>query len=234
MKMTTVRTAVTVLGLLLLAAAGSGCRGVQVDGHDLTFRETPEPFVPDNLQQLTPWLPPALRRVAILPLTATDQDLAPETRAQLEQLLPIELNRTEQFEVVQVTPGQLRRWTGRSRWGVTDSLPADLLKRIQSQLECDAVVFAHLTAYRPYPPLVMGWKLHLVDAREGQVWWASDVIYDAGDERVAHSAVQYEREFQTGRLPTADPATILRSPGRFGQYTLATSLGTLQRHEKNH
>jgi hypothetical protein len=221
-------------GLCLLASLGSGCRSINVDGHEIALGGEPDAYAPQNLSQASPWLPANLRRVAVLPLTATDNELAAETRVQLEQLLPVELNRTEQFEVVPVTPEQLRRWTGRSRWGVTDTLPPDLLKHLQTRLECDAVIFAHLTAYRPYPPLMVGWKLHLVDARDAQIWWASDVIFDAGDERVAQSAVQFEREFQTGRVPTADPATILRSPGRFGQYTLAASLGTLQRHEKNH
>ncbi len=193
-----------------------------------------EEFAPQNFHQSTAWLPREMRRVAVLPMTATSfEALNPSSRDQLELLLPAELNRTELFEVVRVTPEQLRRWTGRPRWGVTEALPPDLFARIRSQLGCDGVVFAHLTAYRPYPPLVMGWKLHLVDAREPQIWWTCDVVYDAGNQAVARNAVHYEREHQVNHLSASDPATILRSPGRFGQYTLATSLQTLQRHEKN-
>jgi hypothetical protein len=201
---------------------------------ELAGRNSGPEFAPQNVHQTTPWLPRELRRVAVLPMTAVGAEtITDSSREQLELLLPAELTRTELFEVVRVTPDQMRRWTGRPRWSVTDSLPSDLFQRIADQLGCDGVIFAHLTAYRPYPPLVMGWKLHLVDAQEPQVWWTCDVLYDAGDQTVARGAVRYEREHQANRLPPADPATILRSPGRFGQYTLATSLETLQRHEKN-
>lgn len=191
-------------------------------------------FQPQNFHQTTAWLPRDVRRVAVLPLTAaTGELLNNSTRDQLEQLLPRELNRTGLFEVMQVEPETLRRWTGKSRWGVAEALPADFFALIREQLGCDAVIFAHVTAFRAYAPLALGWKLHLVDTRQPRIWWACDVMYDAGDQGVARGATRFEREQQGSRLTSGDPATILRSPGRFGQYTLATSLETLQRHERN-
>jgi hypothetical protein len=200
----------------LLALAGGGCV------HSTPPRQGaglgPE-FEPQNFHQTTAWLPRDVRRVAVLPLTAATEDLlSSSTRDQLEQLLPRELNRTGLFEVIQVEPEALRRWTGKSRWGVADALPVNFLTLIREQLGCDAVIFAHVTAFRAY----------------AQIWWACDVLYDAGDQSVARGATRFEREQQGSRLTAGDPATILRSPGRFGQYTLATSLETLQRHEKNH
>lgn len=212
---------------LLLAGCAHGPAGAGLDNG--------ASFAPKNFHQTTAWMPRELRRVAVLPMTAVSAEVIGDaSRDQLEQLLTAELTRTELFEVVRVTPDQLRRWTGRTRWGVAEVLPPGLFQRIQDQLGCDGVIFAHVTAYRPYPPLAMGWKLHLVATREPQIWWTCDVLYDAGNQAVAQSAVRYEREHQANRLPAADPATILRSPGRFGQYTLAASLGTLQRHERNH
>lgn len=219
---------------LAVVFLGSGCSHLADARLDRAGLKSGPEFTPQNFHQTTAWLPRGMRRVAVLPLTAVASEIIPDSsRDQLELLLPSELTRTELFEVVRVTPDQLRRWTGRSRWTVTDTLPPQLFQRIQDQLGCDGVVFAHLTAYRPYPPLTMGWKLHLVDVREPQIWWTCDVLYDAGDQTVARSAIRYEREHQSNRLPSADPATILRSPGRFGQYTLAASLETLQRPERN-
>lgn len=217
-----------------VAALLSGCAHEMSSEGGLGWIAPVEEYKPQNYHQATAWLPRDLRRVAVLPLTmATSDEMSESSLAQLEQLLPGELTRTELFEVVVVTPEQLRRWTGKSRWRVTDELPANFFEQIRAQLGCDGVVFTHLTAYRPYPPLMMGWKLHLVDARQPHIWWSCDLMYDAGDQSVARSAVRFEHEHQNGRLPSSDPATILRSPGRFGQYTLAASLGTLQRHEKN-
>lgn len=220
---------------LLTSWLGAGCvHRVSAGGDSGGGGGAREFAAPQNFHQTSAWLPQTLRRVAVLPLTVLSPEaLSDSGRDQLELILAAELARTELFEVVRVTPDQVRRWTGRSRWGVADALPPDLLERIQQQLGCDGVIFAQLTAYRPYPPLAMGWKLHLVATSEPQVWWTSDVLFDAGDQSVARSAVRYEREFQASRLPVADPATILRSPGRFGQYSLAASLETLQRHEKN-
>ncbi|HSH15113.1 MAG TPA: hypothetical protein VLD18_03700 [Verrucomicrobiae bacterium] len=216
----------------LLALAVGGCVHSNPASHGTGMK--PE-FEPQNFHQTTAWLPRDVRRVAVLPLTAaTGELLNHSTRDQLEQLLPRELNRTELFEVIQVRPEALRRWTGKSRWGVTDALPADFFALIREHLGCDAVIFAHVTAFRAYAPMAMGWKLHLVDTRQPQIWWACDVMYDAGDQSVARGATRFEREQQGSRLTAGDPATILRSPGRFGQYTLATSLETLQRHERNH
>ena len=221
--------------LACLGLLSAGCRHLPGGEAAAASQGASTEFTPQNYHQTTPWLPRELRRVAVLPLTTLTADALTEAgRDQLEQMLSVELTRTELFEVVRVTPDQLRRWTGRPRWGVTDALPPDLLHRIEQQLGCDGVIFAELTAYRPYPPLAMGWKLHLVAADGTQVWWTSDVLYDAGNQTVARGAVRYEREYQAHRLPASDPATILRSPGRFGQYTLAASLETLQRHEKNH
>ncbi len=233
MPRTDIHRASLALFPLLAGLLSTGCSHLTGSRLELTNRNSGPEFTPENYHQSTAWLPRNLRRVAVLPMTTVaDETIADASREQLEQLLPTELTRTELFEVVRVTPEQLRRWTGRPRWRAADSLPPDLFQRIQDQLGCDGVIFAHLTAYRPHPPLAMGWKLHLVDAHEPQVWWTCDVLFDAGDQTVARSAVRFEREHQASHLPTADPETILRSPGRFGQYTLAASLATLQRHEK--
>lgn len=220
----------SLLGSLLALTVG-GCVHSNPTNHGAGLG--PE-FQPQNFHQTTAWLPRDVRRVAVLPLTAaTGELLNNSTRDQLEQLLPRELNRTGLFEVIQVEPETLRRWTGKSRWGVADALPADFFALLREQLGCDAVIFAHVTAFRAYAPMAMGWKLHLVDTRQPQIWWACDVMYDAGDQSVARGATRFEREQQGSRPTSGDPATILRSPGRFGQYTLATSLETLQRHERN-
>lgn len=191
-------------------------------------------FVPQNFRQDSAWLPRDFRRVAVLPLTtATDDLLGENQRLQLDRQVAVAVGRTELFEVIQVSPDQLRRWTGRHRWAIEDELPAEFLSGLRERLHCDAVIFAKVTAYRPYPPLTVGWKLHLVNASEPGIVWASDMIFDAGNEAVANSAVSYHRENQTADRTGARPETVLRSPGRFGEYTLAASFGTMQGHEKN-
>lgn len=214
-----------------LSLAGSGCATSSLSSMGMGSK--PE-FQPANYRQEAAWLPQDFKRVAVLPLTTVGSDLLSlRDRQQLNRQVAEAVGRTELFEVVQVSPEELRRWTGRSEWAIEDSLPPDFLSGLRERLQCDAVVFAKVTAYRPYPPLSVGWKLHLVNAAEPAVVWASDVIFDAGNEAVANSAISYHRQHQTADRSAVRPETVLRSPGRFGEYTLAASFGTLQRHEKN-
>jgi hypothetical protein len=218
---------------LLSGLLVSGCATSDRTGGRTTVLSAGSDAQPGNFHQSTAWLPTDVRRVAVLPLTAWSGDAIDYlTQARLERQLATELVRAELFELVIVDPAELRRWTGRSGWEVTDALPPDLLARLNEQLGCEGVMFAHVTAFRPHSPQSMGWRLHLVDTREPKVLWACDLFYDTGAQEVARSAVRYEKEHQAGRLPASDPATILRSPGRFGQFTLAASLETLQRPQK--
>jgi hypothetical protein len=95
------------------------------------------------------------------------------------------------------------------------------------------VMFSELTVFKPYKPVVMGWKLHLIDSHRPHVWWASDLVFDSGNQAVANSAVKFSQENLSGGFKGASSETILLSPSRFGQYTLAASLGTLQGRAKN-
>ena len=232
--MSAVHQRLFLLALVLLAGVGlfSGCAHPVIAGQEVSIlRATPE-HAPDNFHQATAWLPGDLRRVAVLPVTAVEGEMmTDQVRVGLEQLVPDEVTRTKRFEVVNITPDELRRWTGKSHWTITEALPPDFFTGLRARLGCDAVVFAHLTSYRSYPPLVMGWKLHLVDTREPRTWWACDLVFDAGDRSVAQSALRFAQERQAGRGGTSEPRMILQSPGRFGQYTLAASLGTLQPNE---
>ena len=185
-------------------------------------------YKPANVFCLSPQLPNSVRRVAILPITA----LLPGTDAEAgqEALQPVllgELGKSRAFEVVSVTPDQLKQWTGRATWTAEELLPPNLLKTIRESLGCQAVLFTRLTHYRPYKPPAVGWNIKLVDCQDARIWWSIDEVFDAGNPPVANAARRYYQQyFQAGQtLP--DSQTILNSPSRFGQYTLSAALATL-------
>ena len=108
-------------------------------------------------------LPREVRRVAVLPIAGENTD--PDMDFGQESLQPVlvgELNKRGLFELVVVTPEQLTQWTGKSHWSAAEKLPSQLLERLRDDLGCDAVLFARLSQYKPYPPLAMGWNLQLV------------------------------------------------------------------------
>jgi hypothetical protein len=173
-------------------------------------------------------LPATLRRVAVLPLTTDGSDLiTQEGRDALQPVLYTELKKTRAFELVFVSPAQLRAVTGRAEWNAGEALPQDFFPRLHDAFGCDAVIFCRLGQFRAYPPLAVGWDLKLVDGSQRQMVWAIDEVYDAGDPSIETAARNYyERGVHTDD-PLGDPGSILLSPRRFGQYTASAALSTL-------
>jgi hypothetical protein len=182
-----------------------------------------------NAYRLDDRLPPQCRRVAVLPLAcnASEPD-AEEGARTLEPVLHTELAKCALFELVFISPEELRHWTGKTAWAAEEKLPVDLLGRVRAASGCDAVLFARLAHYRPYGPLQVGFNLKLVDAADPRViYWAADQVYDAGQPAVARQAKGfYHHQAYAGR-PLRDNRTILMSPRWFGQFALSSILATL-------
>ena len=180
----------------------------------------------NNAFNAAPQLPPELKRVAFLPATAEAAGDSSDGLAVLEPVLRQELSRTGRFEMVPVTHEQLREWTGRVQWKTVDQLPADFFQKIREKTGCNAVFFSHLTHYHAYPPIVIGWRLALVDGSEPRTRWAVDEFYDGGDEAIAKAARLYNAKHLPSQ-PMGDPSVVLGSPRRFGQFVTSALLGTL-------
>jgi len=173
--------------------------------------------------------PPAdLRRVALLPLTAARDDRNHNAGLRtLEPLLQRGLVARQAFEVAPVSPDWLRRETGRAAWRIDEPLPPDLLDRVMQAHGCDAVLFAHLSDYHPYPPLRVGWRIKLIAGAQARVVWSVDELFDASQPRVVSSARRFYQAHQWGVSANGHSRAILDSPRRFGAYTIAETLGTL-------
>jgi hypothetical protein len=183
---------------------------------------------PPNAFRAGSRFPREIRRVAVLPIAAESTD--PDMDFGQESLQPVlvgELNKRGLFELVVVTPEQLTHWTGKSHWSAAEKLPAQLLERLRDDLGCDAVLFARLSQYKPYPPLAVGWNLQLVLVDHPQTYWAADEVFDMSECRVAASAEQYGRRQFDGKYLRSNPSSISLSPRQFSQYSLAVLLATL-------
>ncbi len=184
-----------------------------------------------NVHRTAEKLPERLRRVALLPLSTEPgrSDIA-SGRAALEPILQSELDRLNTFEVIRVTPEQLRHLTGRSEWSASEKLPLDFLSSLKNEIGVDGILFCRLTRYHPYPPMAIGWNLKLVDATDGQVWWAADEMFDLSDPTVVTAARRWELKHQKYYQSTpllADSRTALISPRRLGRYSAAALFATL-------
>jgi len=183
---------------------------------------------PENVFAWPPVLPPELKRVAVLPLTAKGpEDSLPDGCEALAPALLDELVRTEKFEVAAVRPENLRASSGRQAWTGTERLPKDFFDSLRREYNCDAVLFCELTVYHAYAPLAIGWRLKLVDARTHKILWAADEVFDGSRSEVTQKA----RLFWLKRDASAEKNDLrwqlANSPRQFGRYTAAAVLATL-------
>ena len=187
-------------------------------------------FEPKNVYRAMEVLPGDLQRVVLMPVTVATPELATlDHRNQLARILEEELRKAHRFEVVRATPEELRRGFGKESFSAGETLPADLLSRIQSAHSADGVLFVQIASYRPFPPVAIGWKLRLVTADQGRTLWSLDETFDASQAEVARSARDYFRGHHTGSAELADPQADLRSPTRFCRYTGQAVWQTLPR-----
>lgn len=215
-----------VIGCAVLAgsvALWSGCRTVQ-----LVDPVVGSNYVPDNVHHFNGRLASQVRRVAVLPLTCDGRRGEVEAgRETLEPVLLKELGKTKRFELITVSPDQLRHWTGRTVWTAEERLSLDLLRLLREELGCEAVLFSRVTQFHAYPPLVVGLNLKLVDAADPKFLWVADEVFDAADPPVVNGARRYQQRQERLPAAVADSRSILYSPTRFGHYAASTLFATL-------
>ncbi|MCE2827610.1 MAG: hypothetical protein LW626_11085 [Verrucomicrobium sp.] len=205
----------SVAWLLAVGLLAGGCESPKPTLPELGAR-----FEPKNVYRAVEVLPGDLQRVVLMPVTIASPELATlDQRNQLAQVLEEELRKTHRFEVVRATREELRRGFGKDAFSAGESLPPDLLTRIQSAHSADGVMFVQISSYRPYPPVAIGWELRLVTADQGRTLWSFDETFDASQAEIARSARDYFKAHHTGASELADPQADLRSPIRFCRYT---------------
>jgi hypothetical protein len=184
-------------------------------------------YQPANVFTWSTTLPAGLKRVAILPVASMDANDLPAGREALEPILQAELFKLGTFEVVFPNPESLRAHTGRVSWNSEDELPPAFFSSLRESTGCDAVLFCRLTTFHAYAPLVVGWRMRLVEVNRQVTLWATDEVFDAGKSSVRNGARRYQLDEIACARTAPDDWSILNSPRQFGQYATASLLATL-------
>ncbi len=207
------------LALTFAALLLGGCASSGSAGH-------PAVWMP-NVYRTSNALPAGLRRVAVLPVTCESGVDAEAGRDALQPVLLAELSKTGAFQVVPVSPEDMRALTGRSFWSANEVLPSDFFERLRKATACDAVLFCQLKHFRAYPPVAVGWDLKLVEADHRSILWALDEVFDAGQPSIACAAQHYYAQATRPPSSLGDAQLVLLSPRLFGQYAAASSLAAM-------
>lgn len=75
------------------------------------------------------------------------------------------------------------------------------LSQIHKTVKADAILRGTITRYEPYPHLIIGLRLELIDLSNGQLLWALEQIWDAADKSTQDRIRDY---YKTAILPMND------------------------------
>jgi len=89
------------------------------------------------------------------------------------------------------------------------------LVSIQKTLKCDAILVGTVTEYQPYPHMIMGLQLKMLDLKDGQLIWALEQIWDSADKTTEYRIKNYFKcHIRSGFAPLREDLVAI-SPLRF-------------------
>lgn len=209
--------AVLAAGLLLVF---SGCRTIDQDWD----KPSGSAFVPTNYYQKGP-MPPSVRRVAVLPLFSKEWDHVDLN--DFQQTFATELSLRNEFEVVVVLPERMNAIFGQDEISSVEPITSTEFAALVQQMGADAVLFTDLTSYSPYRPIVMGVRCKLIDARNADVLWAFDTVFDSGNPSVSTAARRFHSDEAAPPYPLQNSSSILQSPLRYSKYVADATFSTI-------
>ncbi len=206
---------------LILIVSTSGCETLKLKRTKVAVAAVPQNyFAPAKTGE-------QFRRVALLPMYSGN--FPDQYVRALDAAFLSELSKRGLFEIVPVSRAQMESLFGERQFASTDTLPADALKQLQERCGVDGVLFTDLTHFSPYRPVSMGVRAKLVAANTGQIRWAFDYVFDAGNAAVAGAAKRFQMTYSNEQQPlTSDGGSILLSPTRFAKYVASETYASLR------
>ena len=173
-------------------------------------------------------LPANLQRVTVLPLVPARGNRDAERGVPLiKQVFVEEFSRARVFDVVGVSPRHLDQLTGVRALHADSPLPVDFVENIRRGTACEAILFTELTTYRAYPPVAVGWKLHLFNLESEQLIWAVDEVFDTGQAPVANALRRHMRENLSPNNVAPTEIIVLDSPRELARFSLGALISTI-------
>lgn len=88
----------------------------------------------------------------------------------------------------------------------------DEIISIRETLKCDAMLLGTITEFRPYPHMIIGLRLKLLDLRDGQLLWALEQIWDSADKTTEYRIKNYFRSHKrSGYAPLKEQLVSVSS-----------------------
>jgi hypothetical protein len=103
----------------------------------------------------------------------------------------------------------------------------DEIKTLRDTLKCDAILLGTITEFRPYPHMIMGLRLKLLDLKDGQLMYALEQVWDCADKTTENRMKGYFRSHKrSGYGPLKEQLASVSSLEfiKFVSYEIANTL----------
>ena len=104
----------------------------------------------------------------------------PQASVDVTEALFQELQKKQLFSL-RVVPQNDPAWRS-LQLDLDSSYTLERLFAVRKTLSCDAMLIGTITRYKPYPHMVVGLRLKLVDLKDGQLLWAIENVWDVADK----------------------------------------------------
>ncbi len=168
-----------------------------------------------------------LGRVALVELDNTSR--YPEISADMTDALFLAVQKRQVFGLTVVNQND-QDW--RSLQENLDSLQAlRQLVTMRDTLKCNGLLVGTVTEYQPYPHMLIGLRLKLLDLTDGRLLWGLEQVWDCADRSVQQRIKTYFREqLKSGLAPLGEELVAISSLN-FARYVAYEVAQTLERQK---
>lgn len=103
----------------------------------------------------------------------------------------------------------------------------DELAAMSKTLKCDAILIGRVDRFQPYPRMMIGLYMQLLDLRQGSLVWAVDHVWDTTDKRTEERIQKYFGKIIKDRYEPVDWELAIMSPRAFLKYVAYEAAETL-------
>lgn len=173
-----------------------------------------------------------LRKLGRVALAELDNSSAyPEIAGDVTEALFVALQKKQLFGLTNIDQDDPGWRTLQENLDSFEALRQLLVMR--ETLKCSGLLVGSITQYAPYPHLVIGVRVKLLDLTDGQLVWGLEQVWDSADQSVQRRIGAYFKDqVRSGYAPLREELVVISSLefARFVAYEMAQ---TLDRNERS-
>lgn len=167
--------------------------------------------------------PRTLGRVALVELENTSG--YPQISSEMTQALYLETQKRQLFGLLVVRQDD-PAWRSLQE-NINDLQAMRQLVVLKETLRSNALLVGTITQYQPYPHMVIGLRLKLLDLNDGQLIWGLEQVWDSADKTIQKRIQKYfGQQLRSGHSPLNEDLVVVSSLNfcKFVAYEVAATM----------